>query len=152
MTAQGSALTRLDRALDARNVLLALATASELPRVPLPEALAICLLLRDKQPERYELEEQMTSFTGLGGETSPDRLDAMVWAMTELKNLNWHGPHDPTGNTAVPYTTTPPARLSRRPLRRQLFHITRDANTCPRGRRKDRLRAGREARAGASLD
>jgi hypothetical protein len=31
----------------------------------------------------------------------------MVWAMTELKILNWHGPNDPTDNTAVPYTTTP---------------------------------------------
>jgi hypothetical protein len=35
--------------------MLSLATAGELPRVPLPEALAICLLLRDKEPERFEL-------------------------------------------------------------------------------------------------
>jgi hypothetical protein len=55
MTAQGSALTRLRRALAASNVMLSLAAASELPRVPLPEALAICLLLRDKEPGRFEL-------------------------------------------------------------------------------------------------
>lgn len=55
MTAQGSALTRLRRALAARSVMLSLATAAELPRVPLAEALAICLLLRDKEPQRYEL-------------------------------------------------------------------------------------------------
>jgi hypothetical protein len=55
LTAQGSPLTRLHRALGAGNVLLALTTAAELPRVPLPEALAICLLLRDKEPQRYEL-------------------------------------------------------------------------------------------------
>jgi hypothetical protein len=54
MTAQGSPLTRLRRALDGRNVILALATASEMPRVPLSEALGICLLLRDKEPTRYE--------------------------------------------------------------------------------------------------
>jgi hypothetical protein len=54
MTAQGSPLTRLRRALDHRNPLLALATAAELPSVPLPEALAICLLLHDKQPQRFE--------------------------------------------------------------------------------------------------
>jgi hypothetical protein len=33
---------------------VALATAADVPRVPLPEALAICLLLRDQDPERYE--------------------------------------------------------------------------------------------------
>ena len=31
-----------------------------------------------------ELEEQMTSYTGTQGEESPDRLDALVWALTEL--------------------------------------------------------------------
>jgi hypothetical protein len=50
----GPPLTRLQRALASGNVLLALATAAELPRVPLPEALSICLLLRDQDPERFE--------------------------------------------------------------------------------------------------
>jgi phage terminase large subunit-like protein len=36
-----------------------------------------------------DLEEQMTSFTGKPGEASPDELDAMVWAMSELMQ---HGP------------------------------------------------------------
>lgn len=31
-----------------------------------------------------ELEEQMTTYTGQEGEKSPDRLDALVWALTEL--------------------------------------------------------------------
>jgi phage terminase large subunit-like protein len=31
-----------------------------------------------------ELEDQMCSYTPLGNEKSPDRLDAMVWAVTEL--------------------------------------------------------------------
>ena len=33
-----------------------------------------------------ELEEQMTSYTGTQGEESPDRLDALVWALTELSS------------------------------------------------------------------
>jgi predicted phage terminase large subunit-like protein len=52
-----------------------------------------------------ELEEQMTSYTGLSTEESPDRLDAMVWAVTNLKGDNWHGPGDPDvqGDAVVPY-------------------------------------------------
>ncbi len=34
--------------------------------------------------EHLELEEQMTTFTGAQGEKSPDRLDALVWAMFHL--------------------------------------------------------------------
>ncbi|GGY53156.1 DNA-packaging protein [Parvularcula lutaonensis] len=37
-----------------------------------------------------ELEDQMTAFTGASGEASPDRLDAMVWALTDLM-LGPHG-------------------------------------------------------------
>jgi phage terminase large subunit-like protein len=36
-----------------------------------------------------ELEKQMTSYTAKPGEKSPDRLDALVWALTELaKHVN----------------------------------------------------------------
>ncbi|WP_281683886.1 DNA-packaging protein [Thalassobaculum salexigens] len=31
-----------------------------------------------------EMEDQMTGFTGASGEASPDRLDALVWALTDL--------------------------------------------------------------------
>jgi hypothetical protein len=54
ITAQGSAYTRLQRALAARNATLALAAAAELPHVRLGDALAICLLLLDKEPERFD--------------------------------------------------------------------------------------------------
>lgn len=37
------------------------------------------------------LEDQMTAFTGSGGEASPDRLDALVWALTDLM-LTGHAP------------------------------------------------------------
>jgi hypothetical protein len=44
---------RFRRALDRRNVTEALSAASELEHVGLAEALELCLLLRDKVPERY---------------------------------------------------------------------------------------------------
>jgi hypothetical protein len=44
---------RFRRALDRENVTEALSAASELPHVGLAEALELCLLLRDKAPERY---------------------------------------------------------------------------------------------------
>ena len=53
MTSQGSAFTRFRRALDRENVTEALSAATELPHVGLAEALELCLLLRDKAPERY---------------------------------------------------------------------------------------------------
>ena len=53
MTAQSSAYTRFRRALDRGNVTEALSAASELQHVGLTEALELCLLLRDKAPERF---------------------------------------------------------------------------------------------------
>ena len=53
VTLQGSACVRFRRPLDRGNVTEALSSASELPRVGLAEALELCLLLRDKAPERY---------------------------------------------------------------------------------------------------
>jgi hypothetical protein len=53
VTAQGSAYHRFRRALDRGNVTEALSSASELQHVGLTEALELCLLLRDKTPERY---------------------------------------------------------------------------------------------------
>jgi len=54
MTSQGSPYARLQRALASGNALVAWATASELPRVSLDDALALCLLLADEDPDRYE--------------------------------------------------------------------------------------------------
>ena len=45
-------------------------------------------------PPKEELEDQMCDF-GLGGLSSgasPDRLDALVWAVTELTGRSWYGP------------------------------------------------------------
>jgi hypothetical protein len=53
VTAQGSAYHRFRRALDRGNVTEALSAASDLQHVGLAEALELCLLLRDKAPERF---------------------------------------------------------------------------------------------------
>jgi hypothetical protein len=53
VTSQGSPYMRFRRALDRRNVTEALSAGSELEHVGLAEALELCLLLRDKAPERY---------------------------------------------------------------------------------------------------
>ncbi len=48
------------------------------------------------------LEDQMTSFTGASGERSPDRLDALVWVVTELIGYGFEPPPR-DGAKAVPY-------------------------------------------------
>jgi hypothetical protein len=53
VTSQGSPYGRFRRALDRGNVSEALSAASELRYVGLLEALELCLLLRDKAPEKY---------------------------------------------------------------------------------------------------
>lgn len=54
MTSEGSAYTRFKRALDTGNLNLIRAAAAELPRVSLPDALEVCLLLRDNDQSRFE--------------------------------------------------------------------------------------------------
>jgi hypothetical protein len=53
VTSQGSPYGRFRKALDRGNVTEALSAASELRHVGLLEALELCLLLREKAPEKY---------------------------------------------------------------------------------------------------
>jgi hypothetical protein len=53
VTSQGSPYMRFRRALDRGNVTGALSAGSELEHFGLNEALELCLLLRDKAPDRY---------------------------------------------------------------------------------------------------
>jgi hypothetical protein len=53
VTSQGSAYGRFRKALERGNVTEALSAASELRYVGLLEALELCLLLRDKAPQKY---------------------------------------------------------------------------------------------------
>ena len=50
----GSPYTRFRRALAGRNSLLVTAAALELGRLSLADALAVCLVFRDHDRERYE--------------------------------------------------------------------------------------------------
>jgi hypothetical protein len=54
MTSQGSAHARFRRALATRNPLLVTAAAAELPHIALEDSLAVCLVYRDTDPERFE--------------------------------------------------------------------------------------------------
>lgn len=54
VTGQGSAYARFRRALETGNELLVFAAAKDLPRIGLEDALRICLVFRDGDPERYE--------------------------------------------------------------------------------------------------
>ena len=54
MTSNGSAYARFRRALQSGNLTLVRAAAAELPAVSLDDALHVCVLLRDREPERYE--------------------------------------------------------------------------------------------------
>ena len=54
VTSDGSAYARFRRALATGNETLVLAAARELPKIALADALHVCLVLRDGDPERYE--------------------------------------------------------------------------------------------------
>jgi len=54
MTSQGTAYGRFRRALARGNLQLVRAAAAELPTIRLDDALRVCLLIRDRDPERYE--------------------------------------------------------------------------------------------------
>ncbi len=54
MTSQGSAYARFRRALATGNLTIIRAAAADLPHVRLDDALQVCVLLRDREPQRYE--------------------------------------------------------------------------------------------------
>jgi hypothetical protein len=54
VTSDGSPYSRFRRALQTGNELLVLTAARELPQIALDDALRICLVLRDGDPERYD--------------------------------------------------------------------------------------------------
>jgi hypothetical protein len=54
LTSQGSPYTIFKRALRRGDLAGIRAAAAELPRVPLDDAFAICLLILEQQPTRYE--------------------------------------------------------------------------------------------------
>lgn len=55
-----------------------------------------------------ELEDQQVNFTAAPGETSPDRLDSLVWALSEFTDMNFGPPLPEDREAAVPYTEARP--------------------------------------------
>ena len=53
VTSQGHPYAIFRRALERRHVAAAWAAASDLPQLTLADALALCLLVRDREPRRY---------------------------------------------------------------------------------------------------
>lgn len=100
MTSQGSSYARLRRALDTGNATIALAAASEMPTLGLSEALELCLVLCDQEPEKFSraavrwhgvycrevnagLEEAQAVLAALGALRSPRRRQAAA-ALADL--------------------------------------------------------------------
>ena len=54
MSIKGGAYSNFQRALDTGNLLLIRAAAAELPTVNLDDALRICVLVAEQEPERFE--------------------------------------------------------------------------------------------------
>ena len=54
MTSDGSPYARFRRALETRNLNTIRAAGAELPRVGLDDALEVCLVVRERQPEGFE--------------------------------------------------------------------------------------------------
>jgi hypothetical protein len=50
----GSAYARFQRALRTGNLKIIRSAAADLPTIRLDDALQVCVLLRDREPERYE--------------------------------------------------------------------------------------------------
>lgn len=57
-----------------------------------------------------KLEDQMCNWTGEPGQKSPDRLDALVWAITHLKRYSRKPKTSENGRKAVPYSAKKRAR------------------------------------------
>lgn len=53
-TSQGSPYARFRRALKTRNLTIIRAAAAELPQIELADALEVCLIVRDSQPDRFD--------------------------------------------------------------------------------------------------
>jgi integrase len=70
VTSGGSAYVRFKRALEIGNELLVLPAAQELPRIALDDALGMCLVLRDSDPDR----NQRAAVRWLGRFAPPERI------------------------------------------------------------------------------
>jgi len=92
---KGSPYVRFRGALRTRNVLLIRAAAAELPSVELDDALVICEVLAEKEPERYE--RAAMRWLGRLCLERPVTLSQIGQAVAALEGL----PVDPPGSLRV---------------------------------------------------
>jgi hypothetical protein len=102
---------RFRRPLDRGNVTEALSSASELPRVGLAEALELCLLLRDKAPERYpraalRWHGRLCREVDMSLEEAEAILAALVLLAVERKEERGLRPRGPTHHDGLRLTDT----------------------------------------------
>ena len=90
MTSQGSPHARFQRAIASRNALVVWATASELPHVSLDDALALCLLLAESDPARFE-RAAVRWHARLCREASAVTIDESALALSALNALPGRG-------------------------------------------------------------
>jgi hypothetical protein len=93
VTAEGSPYTRFRRALASGNELLVLTTARELPTIALDDALQICLVLRNGDPDRYERAavRWLGRFALEGRDVSVNDLRAAADALDHLPDRAYDG-------------------------------------------------------------
>ena len=87
ITSDGSPYARFRRALKTRNLNLIRAAAAEQPQVRLEDALEVCLVVRERQPDRFEAAavRWIGRYCSERRELSLELVDAAVAAFRELQ-------------------------------------------------------------------
>ncbi len=87
MSSDGSPYARFRRALKTRNLHLIRAAAAELPRIELHDALEVCLIVRDTQPDRFDAAavRWIGRYCAERPSISLELVDAAVAAFRELQ-------------------------------------------------------------------
>jgi hypothetical protein len=86
VTSQGSAYARFQRAVKTGNLTLIRSAAAELPHVELVDAVAICVAIREREPQRYERAalRWLARFCLERHEVTIAQVQAAAWAFDHL--------------------------------------------------------------------
>jgi hypothetical protein len=88
VTSQGSAYARFQRALKTGNLTLIRNAAGELPRVRLSDALAVCVAIRETEPQRFERAalRWIARFCLERPEATLGQVQSATWAFQNITN------------------------------------------------------------------
>ena len=88
MTSQGSAYARFQRALKTGNLTLIRNAAAELPRMDLDDALAVCVVIRQAEPERFQRAalRWLARFCVERGGVTLAQVQAAAWAFDNISD------------------------------------------------------------------